>query len=343
MQLERFFGEVSAQSPGGSDLDESGELFQLDQLSEWSGPDKKVPPAWLALRDAAAAALEHSRDLRAVAHLASALLQTEGIQSFCASLQLMRSLLENLWDDIYPRIDGGDAIERSSAVLNLVDFHKFIGPLRLAPLVEVRGVGRFCLLEIEIAQGKRKAPADFKGEPPQEALVMAAFDRVDLDELKQLDAAVTRGSEALEAIKAILTERLGEKAAPDLARLLEPMHAIRTLAGARLAARTGNGAVTSAAEAHAVAQPDALSPSPSPSPLAVAVADGAARSRQDAVRALDGVIQYFRSHEPSSPVPLLLERAMRLIDKDFMEIIEDIAPGGLEQAKTIRGKAAERS
>ena len=49
-------------------------------------------------------------------------------------------------------------------------------------------------------------------------------------------------------------------------------------------------------------------------------------SRQDAIRALDAVADFFRRNEPSSPIPLFVERAKRLVSKDFLEVLADIAP-----------------
>ena len=46
---------------------------------------------------------------------------------------------------------------------------------------------------------------------------------------------------------------------------------------------------------------------------------------------------YYERHEPSSPVPLLLKRAKRLVAKDFMEILRDLAPDGVDQAERISG------
>jgi type VI secretion system protein ImpA len=48
-------------------------------------------------------------------------------------------------------------------------------------------------------------------------------------------------------------------------------------------------------------------------------------------------VSFFRRHEPSSPVPLVLERARRLVSKSFMEVLADVAPEGLPQAKLIVG------
>ena len=55
------------------------------------------------------------------------------------------------------------------------------------------------------------------------------------------------------------------------------------------------------------------------------------------MRVLDKACDYFERHEPSSPVPLLLRRAKRLVSKDFMEILRDLAPDGVSQAENIGG------
>ena len=64
---------------------------------------------------------------------------------------------------------------------------------------------------------------------------------------------------------------------------------------------------------------------------------GPIRSREDAIRALDAVAMFFRGNEPSSPVPLFIERAKRLVGKNFLEALEDIAPAALPQARDAGG------
>jgi type VI secretion system protein ImpA len=64
---------------------------------------------------------------------------------------------------------------------------------------------------------------------------------------------------------------------------------------------------------------------------------GAIKSRQDAIRSLDAVADFFRHAEPSSPIPLLLERAKRLVSKDFLEVLADIAPEAVAQARAAGG------
>jgi type VI secretion system protein ImpA len=64
---------------------------------------------------------------------------------------------------------------------------------------------------------------------------------------------------------------------------------------------------------------------------------GAIRSREDASRALDAVAEYFRTTEPSSPLPLLLERARRLIACDFLQVLAELVPDAVSDAKRVGG------
>jgi len=63
----------------------------------------------------------------------------------------------------------------------------------------------------------------------------------------------------------------------------------------------------------------------------------APESRQDAIRALDAAAEFFRRNEPSSPIPMFLERAKRLVSKDFLEVLADIAPDAVAQARVAGG------
>jgi type VI secretion system protein ImpA len=69
--------------------------------------------------------------------------------------------------------------------------------------------------------------------------------------------------------------------------------------------------------------------------------DGEVRSREDVVKLLHKVCQYYDRAEPSSPVPLILKRAIRLTGMDFMEIINDLTPDAISQIRTVTGEKSE--
>ena len=49
-------------------------------------------------------------------------------------------------------------------------------------------------------------------------------------------------------------------------------------------------------------------------------------SRAEALTLLDRVAAHYRSVEPSSPIPLLIDRARSLVGKDFMSLIRTMLP-----------------
>jgi type VI secretion system protein ImpA len=49
-------------------------------------------------------------------------------------------------------------------------------------------------------------------------------------------------------------------------------------------------------------------------------------SRAQAITLLDQVHQYFRRFEPSSPVPMLCERARALAEHNFMDVLRNVLP-----------------
>jgi type VI secretion system protein ImpA len=58
---------------------------------------------------------------------------------------------------------------------------------------------------------------------------------------------------------------------------------------------------------------------------------------------LDDICIYYSKHEPSSPVPLLLRRAHRLVGADFLDLLKDLAPSGLSEIQVISGSESEES
>jgi len=75
-------------------------------------------------------------------------------------------------------------------------------------------------------------------------------------------------------------------------------------------------------------------PEPEPEPEEEAGEEAAeepqfwANTRPEAVALIEKVIAYYKVAEPTSPVPLLLERAIYLSSKSFMELLSEVLPRG---------------
>jgi type VI secretion system protein ImpA len=64
---------------------------------------------------------------------------------------------------------------------------------------------------------------------------------------------------------------------------------------------------------------------------------GAVRNRADVLRALEAVIAYYQVSEPSSPVPYLLRRAIRIVPMDFLEVMNELTPEVREKINMLVG------
>jgi type VI secretion system protein ImpA len=145
-----------------------------------------------------------------------------------------------------------------------------------------------------------------------------------LAELTGLRLSAIDALEALRSIDAVMREAGGPEAAPAFEGVSNQLNAIERTLRVRIQARPD------AAEA-------GLSDSGGDEAVAKSGAIGAISSREDATRALDAVAEFFRRTEPSSPVPLVVERAKRLVSMNFLEVLADIAPEAVEQARAAGG------
>lgn len=311
---------ITAERPCGEDLEDSALLASFDRFRLFGHSTPLDPtPEWNEIKTQSIEALSKSKDLRLLAHLGTALLRTDGLPAFNETLNVASHWLESYWAETYPRVDE-DAIVRRSALNCFADQMAVIDGLRRAPLVSDSRIGRFSLRDIEIATGVI-TPAD--GEPrPEETLINAAFAAMPLDELQALSQSVTNASASLKKIDARMRSDAGTEAAPSFDVLAAQIVKVERVIRSQLSARPDAPRSEGGAE---------------PARAASGAPIGAIKSREDAIRALEAVAAYFRQAEPSSPLPLLLDRAKRLVAKDFLEVLADIAPGALDQARSAGG------
>jgi type VI secretion system protein ImpA len=319
-EIDSLLKPISADAPCGEDLEDTQLLAGFDAFRLF-GNDTPLPAdtAWRDIREKSDEALGKSRDLRLLAHLSAALVRTEGLTPFCSALTVMDRWLTERWDLVFPRV-AEDALLRKNALNSFADRMAMVDGLRRAPIVSHRQLGSYSLRDVELASGQLK-PTEADTNPPNTAQIEAALSGTAVDELSALATAVGAALTALRNVVATMQSRGGFESAPDFDPLLKPLSRIEKLLGEHLASR---GAAGVPGDAVAAAE-------------GVAVVSGAIKSRQDAVRAIDAVATFFRNNEPSSPVPLFLDRAKRLVSKSFLEVLEDIAPDTLTEVKKISG------
>jgi hypothetical protein len=65
------------------------------------------------------------------------------------------------------------------------------------------------------------------------------------------------------------------------------------------------------------------------------------QSRDDVLRAIDSISTYYREREPTSPVPLMLDRLRTWVTMDFLELLNEIAPGSIHEAQGLLASRQE--
>jgi type VI secretion system protein ImpA len=311
---------IQADRPCGENLEDTPLMASLDAYQLFGQPialDPALP--WAEIKDRSLEGLARSKDLRLLTNLGAALLRTDGLLPFFETVTAASRWLEQYWADVYPLVDE-DAMVRRNALGGFADQQAVLEGLRRAPMVSHRQFGRFGLRDVEIAS-KQAQPAEGEA-PPDEQQVFGAFGAVPLDELLALRQGLGAAIDAAKAIDARMRAEEGSDPPPGFDRLLAQLGRMDGVLRARLAARPDGAALAAANVADAGAAP---------------AASGPVRSRQDAIRAMEAVAEFFRQTEPSSPVPLLLERAARLVSKSFLEVLADMAPDGVAQARAAGG------
>jgi type VI secretion system protein ImpA len=315
---------ISTDHPCGEDLEDTQLLASFDayrifgQSAPLSGDTD-----WRDIRDRSLEALKTSKDFRLLTHLASATVRTDGIGPFLQLLPVAAHWLETWPDYVFPRVDD-DAILRRNALNGFADRMAVVDGVRRAPILVHRQLGSLSIRDIEIATGQA-TPAEGETAVADAAQLNALLSATPLEELGALVTQLDDSVRKLKSVEETMRSSGGVQAAPEFANLLAPLGRTLKLISDHVATRAP------------VQDAGAPANEAAPSSNGTGVAVNGIRSREDATRALDAVAAYFRANEPSSPIPLLLERTKRLVAKDFLAVLEELAPDALAQAKAASG------
>ncbi|MFZ1830161.1 MAG: type VI secretion system protein TssA [Candidatus Competibacteraceae bacterium] len=342
--VESLLSEVTVDAPCGEDLEYDAQFVEMEKLSQGTAERQYgdtiipgEPPDWRGVGQAALSLLERTRDLRVAVYLTRSLLNTDGLAGFADGLALLEGLIERHWDLVYPPLDPDDDNDptlRINTLVALCDPETTLYDLRGAPLVTSRALGRFSLRDVQIAAGLlTPVSADEERAPPNQTMIDGAFQDVNLDDLQVTAEAVATAFTRAERIEALLTERVGVTQAPDLSALAGALKEIRQVLHEQLQRR----GVNMAGEDVGAAETMEPGTDGNRDGTAQRMVVGEIASREDVIRTLDKICEYYNRHEPSSPVPFMLKRAKKMARMDFMEILRDLAPGGTDQADLIFG------
>ena len=321
-ELESLLAPLAADAPCGPDLEYDPAFQALLEASagkpERQYGDKVYPaegPDWPLVHEQALQLAARTRDLRVAVWLARSGARLHGLAGAVSGLQLVQGLVERFWDQVHPPLDASDNNDptaRVTTLMALAETDAGLADLRQASLTGKRGA--LTVRDIELALG----PADpFPGEsvPSEEGVLQGVVAAI--GESAAVATQMQAGFDAAQGLALALESRLEASQSPDLTPLKKVLQRV-----AEAGRRASGGSPDAAADDQGAAS---------------ARAAGTIVSRDDANRALDRVCEWIERNEPTNPAPLLIRRAQRLMSKNFIDIIRDLAPDGLGQVEQIAG------
>ena len=254
-----------------------------------------------------------SKDLQLASWWTESMLKREGVAGLLDGVVLMRRLLEDFWDTVFPELEDDDPTLRAGP-LDFVGM-KLVETLRAAPCT----LGNHGFRQYETAlllgteqevsnEDSRRAARDAhaeKGEPVIEQ-ILASVDATPKVWYVDLARTITDTTAEVYALDALGNERFIDEA-PSFRRLLDALESVQRTADALLARRRlqepdDDGSSTADVGADATAASGGG---------VVATLGAIPTSEADAAARVVVAARYLRRARPTDPVPYALLRALR--------------------------------
>ena len=340
-ELQGFVAPLD-DSPCGEDLEYDPGFLGLAQAIQGK-PETQFapaePPVWREVQSLAEELMGRTRDLRVAIWWTRACVNQEGLPGLALGLTLVHALLDSYWDSLHPGLDpdDGDAFARVNALGELTSFSCLLGDVRQSKVLSDRSLSGLRTRDIEIGLDRISPKADESVPTMNEIKGMLA----DLQEpASALRLACATSLEKLDAIQSLVNDKVGSDSGLALDDMVDMVKAVASV----LPDESGSGdtddygGASDETSGDPVDDDDAdVDGAPPSRSRSRSGGVGTINSRQDAIKAIQLICAYLESSEPTNPAQLLLRRAERLIEKNFLELLRELAPNALSEVAAIMG------
>lgn len=338
IDLDRLLEPCSVNGPHGGDVEYDPVFMDLEdreiRWNEWR-PEREEPD-WAEVRQSCVELLNRSKHLQVAVWYALSGLGVDGLEGLYEGMQLVHGLLDGFWDGLYPQldpdVDAYVAERRQNVVEKLNSTVMVLNRFRRIELVPDTPAGTYSWRDCLMALGQVEPGGEQEDVPEIEAIrnALGRCDRSVIEKRVDLAENIVRTTEG---IKELFARNAGPAATPDLDGFEECVEKyvdfLKKYGDVKGSQDRGNGGQTGEqTEGEEADESDASAGAGTPRAI---------ESLQDVRSVLESVCRYYRDEHPSSPVPILLDRAKRLVGKNFRDIIEDVAPGALPEVDNLSG------
>lgn len=314
---------IPGENPSGADLryapvyDKTKEARREDDTAEQGDWKREIKKAdWVLVTKLATDALsKQTKDLQIAAWLTEAAVKREYLPGLLEGIALIRGLLENFWDTVYPLMEDDDVELRAApvgwAVMRMEEAVKRL------PLTK-SGLDWFKFKESRAVGSEEGANTDDKRAAREAAIAEGKFTLEQFEEdykatstefYQKLVSNFDAVMEAVDGLAGVCDEKFGE-AAPTFGRLKSGLEEVRQTARILLEPR---------APTEQAAVDDGAAPIDDGTSEGGAATGGAARGgqtaepadRDDAIRRIVTVAKWLRQQDSYQPAPYLILRGLR--------------------------------
>jgi type VI secretion system protein ImpA len=306
---------------------------------------------WVRVEDLCRDALSfRTKDLQIAAWWLEAALHVRGFQGLSEGIELLHSLCDRFWEDLYPALS-------EDLDYRIAPFHwlneKLAPQLMMTPLTGGEGMDSGSGITwgdwkqavwLEVLKARNPNDADVQRQVDRAKSkedILRALKGTSREPLLGALEAMQRGLDQIRELEFLLDDRL-EKASPSLIRLRENLSEIH--GGLSTLLKSIPGALPSPTMS---SLPDSQPSGPDTETPSVASHDGAEESRsvlgggvplspsaftgrESAYRSVEATARYLLSIEPHSPAPYLMLRAVAWGNKPLAELIVELRRNGLD-------------
>jgi len=348
IDLEAMLSPISEEKPSGENLRYSG-LY--DEITEARRADEDVDQGdWkiaLKIADfrqvfnlAAPALTSQTKDLQIAVWLSESLVKLHGFAGLRDGLKLVGGLQENFWETLFPEIDEGDMEGRANAIEGLSK------------------QTAFAIKQAKITQGESYSFFDWEDSKrfdiPNNIATLDTADQEKYRELqeqaeKENRVTADRWRAAIAAsrrnfyeevnltieecwteyreLNRVIEEKYDRNQMPGLSLLEKALDAVQTQVKKLLEEKRAEEPDPEVEETEAAGETVEGEVVAADGSRTVAAGVGAIQSRQDALKRLGQLAEFFRKSEPHSPVSYLVQRAVKWgnmpLESWLQEVVKD--------------------
>ncbi|RZI61238.1 MAG: type VI secretion system protein TssA, partial [Zymomonas sp.] len=320
LEVAELLAPVSDENRVGEDLSYDDERVQIEGAFERSVSDEdgESEVDWRGTIKMIEAQSARTKDIWLPIYLMRAGAKSGQLDFVESGALYLGGLLEEYWPDLHPQLDEYGYQGRKGPCEGLTRLGEFIRPLTSIPLLRHPRLGVYSGADFARFEANGSAEDGY-------GLFRAALEDVGDAGLQEILDKLDNIANGIRRADTVLTEN----ADGDTGTNFQPTYeAIATIRRGVAAFTTATSDEEDAPAVSAVGEPGGAA-------TKSAGFSGGIRNRDDVLKALDAIIEYYRQNEPTSPVPLALTRARDWVTADFLTVLADIAEDSLSEVKRV--------